>query len=247
MAQAARPLLIVDFDGTLSHRVDDPAAAVGVPGAMEVLESLAGRGVGVAILSGRGRDDLLARTGPLGRVLALGSFGAEHQEGPLELSPERIALRQRARSLVVHALEDFRPAWMESKPLGAAAHLRALRPDHRAEAHAAIAAVVAENPGLFTRHEAHTVEVSIMPLSKRDAVLRLRQQLGSDLCVVAGDDHSDAEAGEALAPSDWFVAVGDIIRPPATCLAVRCSGPDQLVELLRGIAAGGAIDAGRGA
>jgi trehalose 6-phosphate phosphatase len=238
MGQASRPLLVVDFDGTLARRVDDPGHAVAAPGAMDALESLAEQGVHVAVLSGRGREDLLVRLGPLRRVLALGSFGAEGLDGPLELTAEQIALRQHARTLVVRAIEDFRPAWMESKPLGAAAHLRPLRPDHRAEAHAAVAAAVASNPGVYVRHEAHTAEVSIMPLSKAESVRSLRARYGPDLCIVAGDDHSDAEAAGVLSVSDWFVVVSDLIHATTTCRVAKCADPEEFVELLRSVARG---------
>lgn len=236
VAGASRASLVCDFDGTLAPRVDDPNLATPVAGTLEALEALAAAGLAVAILSGRGRDDLLLRIGPRDRVRALGSFGAEGDQSPLELTREQITLRQAARTLVVRVLEDFRPAWMESKPLGAAAHLRSLRPDRRAEAHAALAGCVAQCDGLFIRHEAHTAEVMIARASKRAATTNLRA--GMDVCVYAGDDHSDAEAAEALREQDWFVIVGDVIQSvPGPARVLRCADPREFAALLQHVRA----------
>jgi trehalose 6-phosphate phosphatase len=233
VASAQRVLLVTDFDGTLAPRVDHPDQARVVPGALAALEALAASGITTAILSGRGRDDLAAKVGKRDRVLMIGSFGIETADGSPVLRPEQIALRQVVRSLVVRVLEDFRPAWMECKPLGAAAHLRCLRPDVRAEAHATLAATVAEREGLFVRHEAHTAEVMIMPASKQDALTRLRDRTQSELCVYAGDDYSDAEVGEALGFRDWFVMVGNFIESVSgPARVMRCAAPEQFARLL---------------
>ncbi|WP_067670000.1 trehalose-phosphatase [Nocardia miyunensis] len=60
--QTGKPAVLLDFDGTLSDIVDDPAAAVLREDAADVLVKLAHR-CPVAIVSGRELDDLRARVG----------------------------------------------------------------------------------------------------------------------------------------------------------------------------------------
>ncbi len=73
---AARcPAFFFDFDGTLSDIVDEPGAATLVPGADKALQSLAAL-YPVAVLSGRGLDDIRERIGIPGLWYA-GSHGFE--------------------------------------------------------------------------------------------------------------------------------------------------------------------------
>jgi trehalose-phosphatase len=72
---ARRPAIFFDFDGTLSDIVDQPGAAELVPGAAKALQSLAAL-YPVAVLSGRGLDDIRARIDIPGLWYA-GSHGFE--------------------------------------------------------------------------------------------------------------------------------------------------------------------------
>ena len=72
---ARRPAIFFDFDGTLSTIVDDPEAATLVPGADKALQALAAL-YPVAVLSGRGLDDIRDRVGIPGLWYA-GSHGFE--------------------------------------------------------------------------------------------------------------------------------------------------------------------------
>ncbi|MCE9517122.1 MAG: trehalose-phosphatase, partial [Mycobacterium sp.] len=75
VVSARRPAIFFDFDGTLSTIVDDPEAATLVPGADKALQALAAL-YPVAILSGRGLDDIRDRVGIPGLWYA-GSHGFE--------------------------------------------------------------------------------------------------------------------------------------------------------------------------
>ncbi len=76
--------IFVDFDGTLSEIVDEPADAVAVPGALQVLDTLAARYGRVGVLSGRPVAFLESRvSGPTGipglssRLALAGLYGLE--------------------------------------------------------------------------------------------------------------------------------------------------------------------------
>ena len=72
---ARRPAIFFDFDGTLSTIVDEPESAALVPGADAALRALAAL-YPVAVLSGRGLDDIRDRVGIPGLWYA-GSHGFE--------------------------------------------------------------------------------------------------------------------------------------------------------------------------
>ncbi len=76
--------IFADFDGTLSEIVDEPSAAVAVPGVLAVLDALAGRYRQVGLLSGRPVAFLESRvSGPDGipglsaRLALAGLYGLE--------------------------------------------------------------------------------------------------------------------------------------------------------------------------
>ncbi len=70
-----RPMVCLDFDGTLSEIVSDPDSAILVDGAAEALEKLATQ-CPVAILSGRDLADIRQRVGLPG-IWYAGSHGFE--------------------------------------------------------------------------------------------------------------------------------------------------------------------------
>ena len=76
-ARPADAAVVVDFDGTLSPIVDDPAAARAAEGAAEALVALAGRLGHVGVMAGR-RTDFLRAGVPAGVVQVLPVHGVEH-------------------------------------------------------------------------------------------------------------------------------------------------------------------------
>lgn len=76
--EPSRTALLTDFDGTLSSIVEDPAAAVPLPGAVEVLARLAERYGLVGVVSGRPVSYLADRLRGVGdRVWLSGLYGLE--------------------------------------------------------------------------------------------------------------------------------------------------------------------------
>src|SRR5262245_24530434 len=77
LARAPHVLMCLDFDGTLSHIVADPATATLSPTLRAILQSLAAReNISLAIISGRERTDLLERVG-IPDVIYAGNHGLE--------------------------------------------------------------------------------------------------------------------------------------------------------------------------
>lgn len=134
-AEACRPQLMVmlDFDGTLSSIVQDPAAAVILPNARESLERLTSlSGVFVAVISGRALSDIKPRVGLSGIVYA-GNHGLEI-EGPgislaVQVGAKELAAVLEAGSAVEVLCGRFPGLLIEKKGFGFSVHFRAVAPD----------------------------------------------------------------------------------------------------------------------
>jgi len=81
----ANAAVITDFDGTLAPIVDDPAAAVALPGTVDALHQLAERYGRVAVVSGRPvqflRDRLELDQRPPSTLVISGLYGLERVDG----------------------------------------------------------------------------------------------------------------------------------------------------------------------
>lgn len=128
LPELARSVVVLDFDGTLSELVDDPAAAVPVAGAVEALKAMVAT-TRVLFVSGRPVDDLRSRL-PSGLDLTFaGSHGSElaHRDEPVQRqldTDELVTRRDKAMELVDEIVADV-PGWtIEPKPTGVAVHHR---------------------------------------------------------------------------------------------------------------------------
>jgi len=128
-AEPARALVASDYDGTLSPIVDDPAAAVAVPGAVAALTRLAARVGTVAIITGRPAADAVS-LGGLGDVpglIVLGHYGAQRwQDGVLSAPPAPPGIEAAREALPKLLAEVSAPAGttIEDKGTALAVHTR---------------------------------------------------------------------------------------------------------------------------
>jgi trehalose 6-phosphate phosphatase len=204
---ARRPLLVAsDYDGVLAGLVDDPSAAVPEPGVGEALARLAAvDGVIVALVSGRGVDDLRRTSGLTGPFRWVGSHGAEF-DGPLtgELADRRDAL---ARALTP-VVADVPGARLEVKPASVAVHVRQV-PD--ADAGVALLERVRTtvDPYLTLKPGKAVLELAVTDADKGRALRRLGAELGAAATLYLGDDLTDEDAFRALGAGDVTVKIGE--------------------------------------
>ena len=229
---ARRPLLVAsDYDGVLARLRDVPGEAVPEPWAPELLARLAGvEGVTVAMVSGRGVDDLRATSGFGEPFRFVGSHGAETDKG---LDPAVAA----ERDLLVDALGplvDAVPgARLEVKPAAVAVHVRTAA--DRAAATALLErAAAAAGPHHTAKPGKDVLELAVTDADKGTAVLRLADQVGADGVLYLGDDVTDEDAFTALAtrPGSASVKVG----PGDTAASVRVADLDGVRDLLEELA-----------
>ncbi len=224
---ARRPLLVAsDYDGVLAPLVGDPSAAVPSPGVGDALARVAGAaGVTVALVSGRGVDDLRTVSGLAGPYRWVGSHGAEYG-GPLtgELAGRRDALADRMAPLVA-AVPGAR---LEVKPASVAVHVRQVA-DPAAAAALLGAADAAADPSLTKKPGKAVLELAVTDADKGSAVTRLREELGAAAVVYLGDDLTDEDVFRRLGDGDVGVKVGE----GATAAGHRVADPDAALAVLR--------------
>jgi trehalose 6-phosphate phosphatase len=227
---ARRPLLVAsDYDGVLAGLVDDPSAAVPEPGVGEALARLAAvDDVIVALVSGRGVDDLRRTSGLTGPFRWVGSHGAEF-DGPLtgELADRRDAL---ARALTP-VVADVPGARLEVKPASVAVHVRQV-PDAGAGVALLERVRTTADPFLTLKPGKAVLELAVTDADKGSAVSRLRTELGAAAAIYLGDDVTDEDAFRALEPGDVGIKVGD----GETAAAHRIADPAAVVAVLEDLA-----------
>lgn len=192
-AQPSRAAILTDFDGTLAPIVADPAAAVPLPGAVDVLHRLARRYALVGVVSGRPVSYLV---GHLGTDLWLsGLYGLETLDGGrLVEAPEAGIWRPVVGAAVVSAEEEFGPA-VEPKGLSLTVHFRThpeLEPAVRSWA-----AAEATRRGLVVRSAKASVELHPPVKADKGTVVEAAAA-GLDAVCFLGDDVGDLPAFEAL-------------------------------------------------
>lgn len=237
--------ILVDFDGTISPIVVDPAAATALPEAVDVLHDLAsGYGV-VAVVSGRPASFLVERLALSTRtsgLFAVGLYGLEQADSGGHVTT---LAGEEWRSAVAGAAaraEAAAPAGVaiEKKGLSVTLHWREVGGGVAAET-TRLASRLAEESGLSLRHGRMSVElVPPVGMDKRAAVERLCQ--GRRAAFYAGDDLGDLEAFAALdaVPRAVRVAVASDEAPPELLAAADAvvDGPPGVVDLLQRLAAG---------
>jgi len=238
VAAAPRLLVALDFDGTLAPEVDDPLSARALPEAAAALEALrALPQTIVALVSGRSLESL-AHVGQLPPDTPLvGSHGLEVRLGAGAPEPavdaadrERVDTLRAALAPLVDAVDG---AWIEDKPAGFAVHTRvveqdaagALQRDARERASSL-------DPGLTVRDGKNVVEFAVRDATKGDGLRILRERLGVDAVLFAGDDVTDEDALRTLGEHDLGIKVG----AAATVAEHRVADPAAMAAVLAELA-----------
>jgi trehalose 6-phosphate phosphatase len=225
-ADPARSVLLFDFDGTLSPVVEDPAAAVALPGVAERLDRLATSYRVVGAVSGRPVEFLAAVLPP---SLALsGLYGLESRiDGRVVGHPEADRWRPVVADVVASLATATAPGEpangvvVEAKGLSITLHVRT-RPD-LGEVVVDLAHRLAGPAGLEVRPAKMSVELHPpIAADKGTALLALAE--GATGALYVGDDVGDLPAFGAL----------DVLArrsPPVATVGVVVSGPELPEEL----------------
>ncbi|MGH7504940.1 MAG: trehalose-phosphatase [Longimicrobiales bacterium] len=231
-------LVAVDFDGTLAPIVPHYRDATVVDGARAALETLAARSdTRVAIVSGRGLDDVRARVG-LDALFYAGNHGLEI-EGPgvHRVHADALGARPALEDCIVR-LQDLTDAidglLLEDKGLTLSIHYRLVRdPERAALAVQEIRRRCGDQAALEITEGKKIVEIRprVEWDKGRATAFLVEQLLPVGPVVFIGDDRTDEDAFRAIAGRGEGVVVGDP-PPPDTAAASYVRSPIEVADLL---------------
>lgn len=256
---AARTVVGLDFDGTLSPIVDDPEQAHIHPAAGAVLAELAEEVAAIAVITGRparqaldlgGLEEVGTALGDAGKELYLfGQYGNERWSSTRRriVSPRPPAglssfLRDLPRAL---RKADAADAYVEDKGLAHAVHTRRL-PDPDAAFRRLLPPLreLSGRYGLALEPGRNVIEVRAPGMDKGQAVRTLADEVGAGGFLFAGDDLGDVEAFDAVAklakdgmPTLLVCSASDEESALVERADVVVHGPDGVLDLLRQLAA----------
>ena len=237
VADAAKTVVGLDFDGVLSPIVDDPTQASIHPDGPEVLVELADQVRGIAVITGRPARQAIA-LGSLDEVgvtiaerghelFLLGQYGNERWSS----GTRRVVSPRPPRGLGSFMSElpqmlrrhDAADAFVEEKGLAVAVHTRRL-PDPRAAYDRLLPVLTdaASRFGLGVEPGRLVIEVRAPGMHKGQALRTIHDELGAHGVIFAGDDLGDIEA---------FRAVGELRDGGAPALLI-CSGSEEQKALV---------------
>ncbi len=256
---APRVVVGLDFDGTLSPIVDDPAAAHIHPEAAEVLIDLAPEVAAIAVVTGRparqalalgGLDEVGNAIGDAGKELYLfGQYGNERWTSTNRrvISPRpphglATFLGQLPRTL---READAADAFIEDKGLAVAVHTRRL-----ADAEGAFQRLLPVFRELAAHHDLvvepgrQVIEIRSAGMHKGLVVETLVGELDAGGFLFAGDDLGDMEAFEAVAelrrqgmPTLLVCSASSEESALIELADVVVKGPEGVLDLLRQLTA----------
>jgi trehalose 6-phosphate phosphatase len=246
----SRALIALDFDGTLSPIVDDPAAARAHPGAVDALRGLAPLAGTVAVITGRAAPAAV-ELGGLDQVpglIVLGQYGRQRWESGTITSPPAPpgveAARQRLPEiLAVAGAPDG--LWTEDKGDALAVHTRrAAKPEQALDRLRGPLADLAERTGLAVEPGRMVIELRPPGSDKGQALKTLARARSAAAVMYCGDDLGDEPAFRAVAelrgegiPGLAVCSGSTEVKKLAELADLVVDGPDGVVALLDALAA----------
>jgi trehalose 6-phosphate phosphatase len=246
----ARALVALDFDGTLSPIVDDPAAARAHPGAVDALRRLAPLAGTLAVITGRAAPAAV-ELGGLDRVpglIVLGQYGRQRWEAGALTSPPvppgvEVARRELPELLAAAGAPDG--TWIEDKGDALAAHTRrAADPERALDRLRGPLADLAERAGLAVEPGRMVIELRPPGSDKGHALKTLTRARAAAAVMYCGDDLGDEPAFRAVAelrgegiPGLAVCSGSTEVTSLAELADLVVDGPDGVVALLDALAA----------
>jgi len=243
-AQPRESAVLVDFDGSISAIVDDPAAAHILPGARDALAGLVGVIGTVAVVSGR-PVEFLARAIDLPELTLVGQYGLERMVDGRAVVDARAEPYLDAVAAAADEIERELPDLLVERKAGVAVTVHWRKAPEREADAITVVDRIAEHHGLAVYPTKMARELRpAVPADKGTAVETLLDRTAH--ACFAGDDRGDLDAFAALARLEKAGRLEDAVRiavgsteVPAELLAqadLVVDGPVGLVSVLEELA-----------
>jgi trehalose 6-phosphate phosphatase len=254
LADPSSALIALDFDGTLAPIVERPADSRLAAGAREVLDQLAATIGQLAVISGRGAQEVvqLGDLAGISGLRVLGHYGLQSwHDGRLDTPrpAEAVALaRDRLPALLASAPDGV---YVEDKHHSVAVHTRpAASPQQALDDLAPALRRLADEVGLEAVPGKFVLELRPGGVDKGAALRQLVAEMAATTVIYVGDDVGDLPAFRAVASLRESGAIsglavvavgsGGADEVPAEVRAaadLELPGPEAVVAWLAGIAA----------
>ena len=217
----ARPLILLDFDGTLAEFNADPAAATLPESRQVLLQSLGRRSdYSAGIVSGRRIADLRNRVPPIASLFFAGLHGLEIEGPDLRFMHNGAGFAAPAIGVLAkdlrRAVRPLSGVFIEDKTLSVVLHTRGASKADRLHAitrFTALAEPVLSEGTLRLQHGDHILELlPNVEWAKGDAVRAIIRHVETQTKetvwpVYIGDDETDEDAFEAIGINGLTIAV----------------------------------------
>ncbi len=235
-----RPLIFLDYDGTLTPIVDDPSQAL-LPDRVRRLLKKLSRHWTIVIMTGRALKDAKELVG-LDSVCYAGSHGF-NMEGPGRSFHEEpgkrfLASLDKAEDKVREALEGLEGVRPERKPYALALHFRGAEENVIPELEKRLDAVLEHFPDLTKTHGKKIFEVRPdTDWDKGEAMLYLIKKFAEDsskaVPLYLGDDVTDEDAFRAMGDR----GIGILVSPEnrETAADYRLKDPGETADFLEAL------------
>ena len=228
--------LFLDFDGTLAPIVERPDDARPLDGVAGLVERLAAA-LPVAVISGRGLDDVSRRLGARG-IYYSGSHGMEIQDPDGERDhseelEELLPALDHAEGVLREQFEGTSGVEIERKRFGVAVHFRR-RPEAGEDVTRAVEDIASDTSGLTWSTGKMVREVQPdVELDKGTALRSIWERInanGARRPMYIGDDRTDEDAFEEIRDTGIGILVAG--EPRSTAGRLRLSDPQNVREFL---------------
>jgi trehalose 6-phosphate phosphatase len=230
LEEPARTVLCLDFDGTLTHIVNDPGKAQPISGIIPRLTQLATRLARVAVISGR-PVDFLQKQLPVPGVHYLGLYGIEELvDGQVTVKPEAAekepVIAEIVEQLKAHPLVVKSGAYIEDKRYSVVIHVRRVAdPQAWQGPLGELADKVARDHGLNVATGKMVWEIKTLA-NKGSALRDIVERADANSVIVIGDDEGDIPAFQAARD------LSDSDRLNSLCVAVQSAeAPEDLLAI----------------
>jgi trehalose 6-phosphate phosphatase len=239
LAETPRLLVALDFDGTVSPLVDNPADSRVLPAARSALVELEhAPDTWFAFVSGRPLHNLARVTEADDSTLLIASHGVEVRlaGGAVDvgITEQESRLLEQLGNRLGEIVAATPGSKLERKPVGLGLHTRGVPAQLARRADESARAAATELGGGFLERAGKDIlEFSVRDATKGDGLQRLRSHVGATGVLFAGDDVTDEDAFAVLHGVDVGVKVGQ----GETRAAHRVADPDAVARLLANLAA----------